>query len=187
MQAVEARGLLESTVVVFLSDHGDLMGDHWLINKGPFLFEGLVRVPTIWRIPGVSLPGRVTSAQVSAADFCPTVLDLTGVPVPDGTQGKSYRAVLEREQDTFRDWIYVEYDESYLEDRLRHLRSSDWALTYFVEHEYGMLYDLRADPGELANRWDDPEYRQVRQQLLTELLGLTSAADDWLPAKRCHA
>ncbi len=187
MQTLEARGFLENTVVVFLSDHGDLMGDHWLINKGPFLFNGLVRVPTIWRIPGQPSPGRATSAQVSAVDFCPTVLDLAGVPVPEGTQGRSYRSVLQGGQDTFRDWVYIEYDESYLEDRLRHLRSSDWSLTYYAEHEYGMLYDLRADPDELQNRWDDPDYRETRQQLLAQLLLQTSAADDHLPGKRCHA
>ena len=187
LDALERRGLMDNTVIVFLSDHGDLMGDHWLINKGPFLYRGLVRVPTIWRVPGKRPGGESASAMVSAVDVCPTVLDLAGVSIPEGVQGRSYRQVLEGCEGAHRDWAYIEYDESYLSDRLRQIRSDEWAMTYYAGHDYGLLFDLQKDPDELHNRWDDPAYTDVKAELLAEMLRQTSSADDWLPEKRCHA
>jgi arylsulfatase len=185
--ALEAAGDLDGTVILFLSDHGDLMGDHWLIKKGPFLFRSLVRVPTIWRLPGAVRPGVRTSARVSAVDLMPTLMDMVGVPLPDGVQGRSYRRVLSGEAGAHRDWTYIEYDESYLTDRLRQIRSPEWSLTYYANNDYGMLFDLSSDPGELHNLWDRPEYRSVKQDLVAELLRQSTQADGWLPPKRTHA
>ncbi len=187
LKVLEETGDLERTAIVFLSDHADLMGDHHLINKGPFLFRGLVRVPTIWRLPGAAKTGRASSALVSAVDFCPTVLDLAGVQAPEGVQGRSYRGLLAGDAVSHRDAVYIEYDETYIKDRLRQIRTADWALTYYANSDYGLLYDLQRDPGELQNRWDDPACRDVKANLLAALLRHTSAADDWLPPKLCHA
>lgn len=187
MSALEEQSLLDSTVVVFLSDHGDLMGDHWLLNKGPFLFRGLVRVPTIWRLPGGASAGLVCEEMVSAVDLCPTLLDLAGLPLPDGVQGRSYRPLLAGERSDSGDRVYIEYDESYIGDRLRQMRTKDWALTYYAEGDFGTLFDLRRDPDELENVWGRPEYEGARLELLAELLKLTSRADDWLPGKTVHA
>jgi arylsulfatase A-like enzyme len=52
MEVLEAQGLVDNTIVVFLSDHGDMLGDHWMLNKGPFHFEGLLHVPMVWSWPG---------------------------------------------------------------------------------------------------------------------------------------
>ncbi len=104
-----------------------------------------------------------------------------------GVQGRSCKGVLAREQAEVRDWVYIEYDESYLNDRLRQIRSRDWALTYYANNDYGLLFDLRQDPDELHNVWDHPDYQQVKAGLLAELLRETSRADDWLPRKKCHA
>lgn len=187
MDALEKRNFLENTVIVFMSDHGDMMGDHWLINKGPFPFRGLVRVPTIWRLPGAENAGHQTSAFVSAVDFLPTALDFAGVKVPHGVQGISYRDVLSGERPGIRDEIYIEYDETYLGDRLRHLRTDRWALTHFANSEYGLLFDLKNDPQELNNLWNSNNHFSVRQQLLLRLLDVTSQNDSWLPARWCHA
>ncbi len=187
VRTLEELSLLDNTIIVFFSDHGELMGDHWLINKGPFLFRGLVRVPTIWRLPDGRGAGKVSSALVSTVDLCPTLLDLAGVAIPMGVQGRSCKGVLAREQAEVRDWVYIEYDESYLNDRLRQIRSRDWALTYYANNDYGLLFDLRQDPDELHNVWDHPDYQQVKAGLLAELLRETSHADDWLPRKKCHA
>ena len=173
MRTLEDLSLLEDTIVLFFSDHGDLMGDHWLINKGPFLFRGLVRIPTIWRLPGKSCAGRVSSALVSTVDLCPTLLDLVGIPIPDGVQGRSYRSVLVGEQEGFREWIYIEFDQSmFYYDRLRQIRSKEWALTYYAENDYGLLYDLRRDPNELENLWDRRDYQKVKGELIGERLFL---------------
>lgn len=191
VRALEELSLLDDTVVVFLSDHGDLMGDHWLINKGPFLFRGLVRVPTIWRLParltGRRERGTGTDAFMSAADLMPTVLDLCGVAAPEGVQGVSCRAVLEGASEGTRDCVYVECDESYLGDRLRQLRTREWALTVFQRERHGFLYDLARDPDELVNLWEDRAHASVRCELSARLMREAVAAADWLPPKKCHA
>ena len=205
MRTLEETGLLEDTVVVFLSDHGDLMGDHWLIQKGPFLYRSLVRVPLIWRLPRMPNPDVSSAALVSAVDVCPTVLDLAGVappsagrvalddinwvdiPLREGMQGRSFKRVLHGDQTAFREWVYIEYDTSNLGDRLRQLRSQDWALTYYTENPYGMLFDLRDDPDELHNRWDDERYAETKRDLLITLLRETARADDWLPTRKALA
>ncbi len=187
MSALEDEGLLENTVVVFFSDHGDLMGDHWIINKGPFPYRGLLRVPTVWRVPN-GVRGAVLDDMISTVDLCPTLLELAGVDVPEGVQGRSYAKLLAGEDDgVSRDRVYIEYDESYISDRLRHIRTHDWALTLYAETGRGLLFDLRNDPRELVNRWDDPACESVKRDMLIELLSLTSQADDWLPKKKSHA
>lgn len=185
MDALREQGLVENTIVVFLSDHGDLMGDHWILNKGPFLYRGLVRVPTIWRVPGGA--NRSSADMISTVDLCPTLLDFAGVTAPEGVQGVSYRDAIEGRSERKRDRVYIEYDEHYLHDRLRQIRTRDFALTYYAQSSYGLLFDLRKDPDELHNVWDHPDYHGTRQDLLAELLRLTSRADDWLPEKRVHA
>jgi len=204
LEELERQSLIDNTVIVFFSDHGDLMGDHWLINKGPYLYDGLVRIPTIWRIPDVVgrarlLPSRGTPPNgsagaspslpslISTADLCPTLLDLADLPAPDGIQGRSYKGILTGEASAVRDWVYIEYDESYIADRLRQIRSADWSLTAHACRPDGLLFDLRSDPRELTNLWDDPACREIKQELIHELFRQTSQADDWLPPKICHA
>lgn len=205
MGVLEETGLLDHTVVIFLSDHADLMGDHWLIQKGPFLFRGLLRVPFIWRLPGRLHGGTVTEALVSAVDLFPTVLEMAGVPQPEagsilpnspdwvaveqpsGVQGRSMRPLLAGETQEHRDWAYVECDASELGDRLRHVRSRDWALTYYTVSGEGTFFDLRNDPGELYNRWNDPGYAGAKSEALQALLRETVGADDWLPPRKAIA
>jgi uncharacterized sulfatase len=102
-------------------------------------------------------------------------------------QGISHAAGLQGKDGDKRDFIYLEYDESYLSDRLRQLRSHDWALTFYANSDYGLLFDRQNDPNELHNLWDSPAHQSVKKDLLVELLKQTSRADDWLPAKKCHA
>ena len=85
MAALDRLGLRENTVVVFLADHGEMLGDHWLLNKGPFHFDGILRVPLIWSWPGRFPAGVQSDALVSLLDVAPTILDLAGVPIPEGT------------------------------------------------------------------------------------------------------
>ncbi len=187
MNALEDEELLDNTIVVFMSDHGDLMGDHWLINKGPFLFQGLVRVPTIWRVPGIKQNGAQPEAIISSVDFAPTILDFASVDVPPAMQGRSYKDVLTGEQPHHRDGAYIEYDSTYLGDRLRQLRTHEWAVTAYANSDHGLLYDLKRDPDELHNLWDDASHQQIKQNLLAQLLQQATRYDSWQPTKKAHA
>ncbi|MBN1916709.1 MAG: sulfatase-like hydrolase/transferase [Verrucomicrobia bacterium] len=185
--ALDEQGLLDNTIIVFLSDHADMMGDHWLGKKGPFLFRCLTRVPTVWRLPKGLAKQGATDAPISTVDLMPTLLELCGVECPAGVQGVSYADVLGGKRSAARDAVYIEFDEAYIGDRLRQLRTKEWAITFLANSNSGMLFDLRNDPDELHNLWDDPKHPDIKRELLAELLRQTIRADDLYPAKTAHA
>ena len=201
LDALEATGLRDNTVVVFLSDHGDMMGDHWIINKGPFHFDGLLRVPYIWSWPGQFASGVTSSALASHLDFAPTLLDLAGVRIPEGQvpaepetahmpcpwPGASLRRVLSGQQATVRDALVCENDEDYLGLRLRTLVTERQQLTVYSGQDYGELFDLEADPGQLHNLWACADHRALRDELHARLLHELLLTDPPLPRRLCHA
>lgn len=94
MEGLEARGLRENTVVVFLSDHGDYAGEYGLIRKGGGLCEALTRITMAWQGPGFVTGKQDTDACVSLVDVLPTICDLIGQPLPFGAQGRSLLPLL---------------------------------------------------------------------------------------------
>ena len=101
-------GLWEDTIIVFTSDHGDMMGSHRLIAKS-VMFEEAVRVPLLIRLPGRSGPRRIRS-PVSQVDLVPTLLDLMGQAIPSCLQGKSLKAALEGGAAPVRDDVFIEWN-----------------------------------------------------------------------------
>ena len=94
LQALERSGQRERTIVIFTSDHGEMLGDHGLLLKGCRFYEGLVRVPLIISWPGRYCSGLVSDALVELIDITPTLLDACGVGVPPRMQGRSLRGIL---------------------------------------------------------------------------------------------
>lgn len=194
-------GLRENTVVVFLSDHGDMMGDHWMLNKGPFHFDGLLRIPMIWSWPGQFPAGVVSDALVSHLDFAPTILDLAGVPIPEGRvpaepvcpaqvspwPGQSLRPLLKREPSAGHARLLIENDEDYLGLRLRTLLTDRYQLTAYPGQLYGELFDRDEDPAQLYNLWDHPDYQNLKRDLLLGLLEEIVRTDCALPRRTAHA
>jgi len=201
MAALEEAGLRENTVVVFMSDHGDMMGDHWMLNKGPFHFDGLLRIPFVWSLPSRFPAGVRTGALASQVDFAPTVLELAGVPIPEGVAprepeateamaawpGRSLGPVLEGRRARVREAVVVEDDEDYLGLRLRTLVTETHQLTVYGGQEYGELFDLREDPKQLHNLWGSAAHRGVREELKARLLHELVETDSALPRRLCHA
>jgi len=187
LDTVAQHGVAGNTIVVFLSDHGDMMGDHWLNQKGPFLFNGLVRVPTIFCLPGGATAGSISDAMLSAVDLAPTLLDLAGVPGPDAIQGMSFAPVLRGQQEQTRGAVLIEFDEQYLANRFRQMRTTDWAITANARGDDGLLFDLRHDPDELHNLWHRAEHRPTRDALLARLLTMRIDTETWQPPRHCHA
>jgi arylsulfatase A-like enzyme len=205
--ALDRLGLAEDTLVLFLADHGDLLGDHWLMNKGPFHFDGLLRVPFIVRWPGRVPAGRVTSALASQLDVVPTLCEAAGIPAleygpPPGTAveaarqlaplpGRSLVPVLTGAADSVQDAVVVENDEDYLGLRLRTLVTPTHSLTAYVGADglqpFGELFDLAADPGQVHNLWADPGARHVKSALTERLLAELVRTDSRLPRRSAHA
>ena len=83
-----ARGLAEDTIVIFTTDHGDFLGDHRLLLKGPAHYDGITHVPFIWAEPGTR-PSRRTDVIAGTLDIAATVLDRAGIQPYNGIQGES--------------------------------------------------------------------------------------------------
>jgi arylsulfatase A-like enzyme len=162
LATLDARGLADDTLVVFTADHGDYMGDHQMILKGPIHYEALIRVPLIVRGRGFPA-GAVVDDPVGTIDVSPTVLGAAGVAVPSVVQG---RPLL----DGPREHVLTEDDMIRGVLAFRTLTTRRWRITRDENDPGGgELYDLGDDPGELANRWADPGLRSVRSDLLATL------------------
>jgi arylsulfatase A-like enzyme len=103
MKELDTRGLASNTVVVFVSDHGDFMGEHRMVRKGMFLYDALLRVPMIWRVPGVK-GGRVAGQTAAQVDLRPTLAALTGARAREGWMGRSLATCLRGEEDASREF-----------------------------------------------------------------------------------
>jgi arylsulfatase A-like enzyme len=196
MDALEEQGLRENTIVIFLSDHGAMMGDHWMLRKGPFQFEGLLRVPMIWSWPDQFAEGKRVETVCSHEDFLPTMLDLCNVTSPHAAYEPSYREdpsswagrslvplLTDRVNEMDRS-VVVENDEDYLGQRIRTLITDQHKLTVYSDEDYGELFDLDADPEELHNRWNDTEYADVKNRLYRELVNELVLQEGAVPSRR---
>jgi len=164
LDRLEQLGLAENTLVIFTTDHGHFLGQHGLIAKGAFHYEDLIRIPMIARYPGHIPAGGVSQALQSQIDFVPTFLEAAGAAVPGLMQGSSRLADWERGGG--RDWTLVENRHNPTTVHLRTLVTDRYKITVYRNHDYGELFDLQADPQELHNRWADPAYGAVKQELL---------------------
>ncbi|MEQ7004860.1 sulfatase-like hydrolase/transferase [Actinopolymorpha sp. B17G11] len=189
LATLDEEGLAENTLVIFTSDHGEMLGDHQLMLKGPMMYDCAVRVPLLMRWTGVLPAGVRRSELVQWIDLGATVLDAAGLPPLPRGQGASLLDLARGEEDAWqRDWALSEYrDSGHPYDPAVHttmLRHDRWKLV--VHHgepataraRTGELYDLVADPHELTNLWDDPERAPVRLALQEKLLDVLVATED---------
>jgi arylsulfatase A-like enzyme len=201
MAALDRTVFAENTVVIFLSDHGEALGDHGMWGKGPYHFDSVIRVPFLVVWPGHVQPESRCDDVVSLIDFAPTILDITNIPVPEGANpptseasnappswpGRSLLPILEGEDKAAGRSALVEMDEDYLGFRIRTLITSRYRLTVYSGQEYGELFDLENDPDELENLWDDPSQRETRDALQIELLQKIIDTDVSLPRQMGRA
>ncbi|MDJ0825755.1 MAG: sulfatase-like hydrolase/transferase [Rhodobacter sp.] len=164
--ALQAAGVAEDTLVVYISDHGDWLGDHGLILKGPMHYEGLLRVPMIVKGPGVP-GGKAVEDPVSTLDLGPTFFDYGGAEALLPQHGASLRPVIEgeaRRAFALNEWglgsgrVGVALE-------LRTVRTRTHKLTVDLNSGAGELYDLTADPFELTNLYDAPDQADLREVL----------------------
>jgi len=174
LAALKENGLWENTVVFAVSDHGDMDAHHRLIFKGPFMYEHMVRVPCVIRIPEAfgGVNGRVGNFHTVNADLAPTLLDLAGVD-PPAADGRSLKPLLTGGETPRRDYVIGQYySKQKWVNPIRMLRTSEFKYNRYILHGEE-LYDLRNDPEELVNLASDPGYRKTKQELAAEL-------DEWI-------
>ena len=204
LAALEAHGQAENTIVVYSSDHGDMMGSHQLVAK-TVMYEESVRVPLLLRVPWFEIAGNRIEAPVSQVDLVPTLLDLLGRPVPSHLQGESWRPDLRHldsfpEHDVIIEWngadggllrqdsrtlphhleAMTTYEEAFraASARVRTIITpTGWKFNCspIGEHE---LYNLQEDPGEGTNLIDDPSVHELVADLYERLLQWQEATGD---------
>ncbi len=185
LATLERLGLAENTVVIFTSDHGDWMGDHGLMLKGPLHYQGLIKVPFVWADPALD-GGATSDALASSLDIARSVLVRAGIAPFNGCQGQDLGPLLTGGESA-HDGVIVEQttQRPYLgftePVRIRSFIDARWRLTYWSGVPWGELYDLANDPHERANLWDDPAHATTRAELTERMLRATIALQDNAP------
>jgi len=188
LDALDESGQRENTVVIFTSDHGEMLGDHGLIQKGCRFYEGLVRVPLIWRWPNHFRAGVQSDALVELTDIAPTLLELAGLPIPDHVQGRSLLPSLngDASPDHHRDFVRCEYYDALDQPDASFAtmyRDDRYKLVVYHGHGLGELYDLHNDPGEFHNLWDDPAHQARKLDLMQRSFDASMLAMDRGPRR----
>jgi len=192
---LDEHGLAENTVVVYTSDQGFFLGDHGWFDKR-LMYEESLSMPLLVRYPPMVAPGSVCDDVALNVDFAPTFLELAGVDVPEQMQGTSLAPLLGGE--TPDDWQTTMYYRYWMHNDAAHLapahygvRTRTHKLICFYNDPLDQLgahgpsdrvewelYDLVADPFEVTNVIDHPEYADIRAELIAELARLQEHVGD---------
>jgi arylsulfatase A-like enzyme len=168
-------GVAENTIVIFTSDHGDFMGDHQLMLKGPLHYDGIIRTPFIWYDPHHPGNGTRSDALAGTIDIAQTVLERTGLDGFNGMQGRSLLPTMAGTEPAPRRTFLIEEEAQRVQmgfrerARLRTIVTDRYRLSLYAGVAWGELYDFGDDPHEMVNRWNDSAYAGVRADLTLEL------------------
>ncbi len=174
LDALEQSGQREDTLVIFTSDHGELLGDHGLLYKGCRFFEGLTHVPLILSWPGRIRAGVQAEGLAELVDLAPTILEAAGLPVPEAMQGASLLPIATgaAPPERHKDLVICDFNDSVgyspVPDRTQATMTFDgrWKLALYHSHGIGELFDLDADPGEFDNLFGRPELAAKQAELV---------------------
>jgi arylsulfatase A-like enzyme len=180
LDALEKSGHADNTVVVFGSDHGEMAGDHGMMEKRAF-YEESAKVPLLMRVPWLGCEHRMVPGNVGHVDLVPTVLDLMGQPVPDHLQGVSRVPVLEgtetlEDNDAFIQWNGLG-DRNLGSPQINLIASVPWRSIVTADRwklnlcagDQCELFDLNSDPYEQVNLFDDPAHRDRIRVMATKI------------------
>ena len=191
LEALEATGQLENTLVIFMSDHGEMLGDHSIYLKGPYFYEPAVRVPLIMALPPTVPGGRRSQALVELLDLPQTLLDAAGLPHYPGMQGRSLWPLLVGQAglEQHREDVYCEYYKALKchENPAAYatmVRTERHKLVRVHGLDQGELYDLAEDPGEVTNLWHDPRHQGLKVEMLARLCDRMAWTMDPLPERQ---
>ena len=174
LDTVEKRGLLDNTVILFSTDHGDMLGDHHFPRKRR-PHEGSARTPIIVRAPDQVPADVVLDGLVESADLPQTILEIAGLTEHDRAQalpeapGHSFWRYVQQGGPTFRGSALVENGDGPGGNLTRALRKGDWKYIHWSAQGH-QLHNLADDPGEEHNRIDDPACAEIRHELQAMLI-----------------
>lgn len=173
---LKERNLYDNTLIVFLSDHGDMVGGHGLFCKGVPAFEEAYRIPLVMKLPGQKLAGQTRYDFADTCDILPTVLHVAGIPwTGQQTDGVN---LLDDANPVSKEVGYAEFHGQ----RYSYTQRVVWweHLKYvFNAFDRDELYDLAIDPDEQINRIDDPRYEGKKKHLAALMWQRVIDTNDW--------
>ncbi len=182
LEALEKRGTLNNTIIVFTSDNGYFHGEHRRWDKR-LAYDESLRIPMLVVYPGRIQPGTTVPQLVTNVDFAPTILDYAGLPVPADMQGDSMKPLFEKKSPKWRDHVFYEYWKDLVHSipAMTAVRTDRYKLvTYHEITDFDELYDLQNDPQEQINLARDPAYAPLLAEM-TARLKKAQVANDWKP------
>lgn len=191
LELLKKKDILDNTIIIYMSDHGEMLGDHGIYLKGPFFYECLSSVPLIISYPRKLLEGVRRNALVELTDLAPTLLEVLELEREDGMQGRSFYSLLTdtQESDEHREDVFSEFYNALAYNDppayVSMLRTKQHKLVVTHGFEVGELYDLQEDPGEHINLWDNSEYTSVKVRMLKRLADRMAWTADPLPIRKC--
>lgn len=183
LEALEKKGILDDTLIMFTNDHGELLGDHGLLFKGPFHYDSIIKAPMIISWPGVIPQGSRYSRITEHVDIMPTLLEYAGVRPPCGVQGVSMATALRGDKGSGREYAMTEFNCYDWGLSVKTLTGKDYKMTYYAGEEYGELYDRNQDPEEFVNLWDDEDYGEIKAYMMKKMLDRVIETEDTLPLR----
>ena len=165
IDVLKSIGEYDNTLIFFTSDHGDFMGDYGCIAKGQYLSESLMRIPFILKPPKEQFcsPIKETDDYISSIDIAATCLKAAGCEIPKNMSSVDLSSYFTQGEQG-RNEIFMEAG------LMKGIIVQNMKLVYYTDREYGELYDLKSDPGELNNLWNDKRFLETKDKLKSRLL-----------------
>lgn len=190
METLEKCGQAEQTIVIFHSDHGEMLGDHGIYLKGPYFYEGAVHVPLIISCPGTIAENVRMKELVELLDLAPTLIEAGNLPKQPQMQGKSLWNMLKTGEGEVihKEGVYSEYYNSmpWHKNPTAHctmIFDGRYKLVSVHSTNEGELYDLKQDAMETNNLWDDKNYTEIKAVMLNKLCNAMAFTCDPMPER----
>ena len=193
IQKLKDKNLYDDSIIIFTSDHGAMMGEQGSIEKWGHLYEPVVRIPLLIKLPGQKFGNTRKSSFTENVDLLPSLLDLVGIEIPENLHGKSLVPYINQKNDFHKDSVFSTYISHAIMDQPAFMiRHKNWKYTYYGEQSLlesklprdhflrnseffdrnpiiGELYDLNQDPEENDNLFNNPKYKEVQEDLSQRL------------------
>lgn len=170
LSTLRSEGLYEDTVIVFTSDHGDMLGAHRLNKKGVVAYEELLRVPLIIRHPGIDEVRNLIPDLVTTAAIPGTIVDVAEEQVSDEFEGGSLLPAMRRSEPPSDQRVFFEHNFAYWGHHpYRGVRTPEWKYVEYLADDTAELYHLSTDPHEMRNLYPDPDHEAITVRLQDEL------------------
>jgi arylsulfatase A-like enzyme len=176
LQYLEKLEILDDTLIVFTTDHGDMVGAHGCIGKSiTSIYDDLLKIPLMIRYPQAIDAGTTVEQPVSQIDVMPTLLDYVGLPIPKGIHGESTRPLIEGRNVAWRDHAFCQRA-----DASRMIRTADYKYTLRTNNGTSTLYNLKNDPLENDDLATDPARQSILREMHERLINIMRTDGDQL-------